>query len=825
LTDTLTFELYADPETTIYLDYLEVRYAMKLELSGSVPFMEFGFEDAGTKEVGIAGAAGDVLLLDVTDPLAVVRITETSVTGSRRDAKLDPNAGTRFACVLTSHLREPLAVERRYPGTLRGPGEPVDYYVVCPDEFHAAARDYARYRDGNIADITGAQAEAVRLSDIYDAYAFGIEEPGAIKKFLATKQPDYALFAGDATYDYRNCLDQERPPSMPAYEVGFDIDPEVYGQSAKAYDAWYADFDGNGAGPDMMLGRITCRSAVELSQYRQKVETYETQPLGYWAKRFLLLADDEYEGSPDRPDPIGFSHITGCEEVYGYARGLLDPVKIYLTEYVLTGINDKADARRELSDRLEQGALFWCFFGHGAGFQLTHERVLNIDGVAAVKGETRTPIGFFGSCGVGRYEDTRYEAIAEELVRKSEGGCIATTAATKATTPGSNQRFARTMYSEMLAHPGSPIGPAYLKAFGDPALVPRIPTPGFEPVVTPDTLRPGGLHAVTDSVATGQGMYGITVHELDWFRHYFSDVGATSYTLPGYETHTAIGTFENGRIDCEFRMPKLDYPDTLIVPNGSYVRMPGTASVSFLAWDETAGYGSVRDVMELGDPVTTQDNDPPVLLLYADGIELATEDTLYVPQEFVLTGVLEDESGILLAPVADYGLSLVRGGTSAERVGLHTRFFYDQNSVTRGRFAYPFDVGQEQDSITVFASDNVRNRLVATYYIKTKLNQALKLDSCLVYPNPVASHGYFTFALSKAAFVGVKVYTIAGRLVRRLPAQPCGFGYNQLYWDGRDEYGTQLPNGVYLYKLDARSSEVSGGNYATAHRDRFLIHR
>jgi flagellar hook assembly protein FlgD len=114
-----------------------------------------------------------------------------------------------------------------------------------------------------------------------------------------------------------------------------------------------------------------------------------------------------------------------------------------------------------------------------------------------------------------------------------------------------------------------------------------------------------------------------------------------------------------------------------------------------------------------------------------------------------------------------------------------------------------------------------------TVLLATQLDDALKLTDCLVFPNPTRGAAKFTFSLSRAAMVSVKIYTIAGRLVRVLPAAPCGFDYNQLEWDGLDKDGQQLANGVYLYKLDALATESSGGSQsATASfRDKFIVHK
>jgi hypothetical protein len=847
--DTLWVELYGDRGMDVYLDFVEVRYAEKLTVTKAEPQLEFLAGEGGAAEFGIEGATGDVLLLDVTDPGEPRQITETGVAGNRRTCRLGVAGFRRLRCALVSGLLAPREVVRRTPGNLRNPADEGDYYVVCPDEFYHAATLLARYREGNVAGIPNARVRVVKLSEVYDDYAFGIEEPGAIKRLLRAKRPAYVLLAGDGTYDYRNILNLRTGPVLPPYELGYSIDPEVYGAAAEGLDAWYADLDGSGTAPDLILGRVTVRSALEMRVFLDKVKRYETQPLGYWAKRYLLLADDEILGSWDRHDDLGWEHINGCEEQAQNAGGLLDPVKVYLTEYPLTATNLKAEASAELIRQLNLGALLWCFFGHGAGFQLCHEQALHITNtVPSVNNGTRSPMAFYGSCGVGRFEDTRYEAIAEELVRR-DGGTIAGVGATKATNSGTNELLARLMFRRLIDKPEDPIGPAFFEAytqsdikyhlFGDPATVLRMPRPGAKPDVRPDTFRPGGRNEfeATDT-ANVKGLYEVSAREAVWHREYHSEWGSVSYDLPGYEIHHAAGSFDSSRILGSFIVPRIQYPETTDVPNGRYIRVPGSGRVSLLSSDGSAGRSSEYDSVPLDTAwAATSDHEPPDVSLYADGIRLVPGDTTRVPRSFNLVGRLSDASGIFLVPnmdpaIQDVVLSLKIAGTKIPLAGY---FQYDKNSTVTGRFTYPLELENAFDSVTVVASDNMvdptmpgQNRTRVTVLLETQLDDALKLSDCLVYPNPTGGAARFTFSLSRAAMVSVKVFTIAGRLVRLLPPAPCGFDYNQLEWDGLDKDGQPLANGVYLYKLDARATESSSGGSQSASasfRDKFIVHR
>ena len=77
------------------------------------------------------------------------------------------------------------------------------------------------------------------------------------------------------------------------------------------------------------------------------------------------------------------------------------------------------------------------------------------------------------------------------------------------------------------------------------------------------------------------------------------------------------------------------------------------------------------------------------------------------------------------------------------------------------------------------------------------------------YPNPFARTTHFTFILkgnNKPDELDIKIYTIAGRLVRDIKLSPTQLitNFNKIYWDGRDEDGDEVGNGVYLYKVIAK---------------------
>lgn len=98
-----------------------------------------------------------------------------------------------------------------------------------------------------------------------------------------------------------------------------------------------------------------------------------------------------------------------------------------------------------------------------------------------------------------------------------------------------------------------------------------------------------------------------------------------------------------------------------------------------------------------------------------------------------------------------------------------------------------------------------------TFNIITKSS----LSSLLNYPNPFSTSTCFVYTLTGAespTHFRIQILTVAGRVVREIterefgPLKP-GTHRSDFCWDGKDEYGDQLANGVYLYRIVAKKAD------------------
>ncbi|MRR08547.1 T9SS type A sorting domain-containing protein [bacterium] len=72
-------------------------------------------------------------------------------------------------------------------------------------------------------------------------------------------------------------------------------------------------------------------------------------------------------------------------------------------------------------------------------------------------------------------------------------------------------------------------------------------------------------------------------------------------------------------------------------------------------------------------------------------------------------------------------------------------------------------------------------------------------------PNPFGNKLEIQYQLPTTSAVHLAIYNITGQKVRTLQDGAQGAGYYSVAWDGRNQDGKQMANGVYFYKLSARA--------------------
>ncbi|MCH7760752.1 T9SS type A sorting domain-containing protein [candidate division TA06 bacterium] len=479
--------------------------------------------------------------------------------------------------------------------------------------------------------------------------------------------------------------------------------------------------------------------------------------------------------------------------------------------------------------REDGGFLAGLFLGHGNIDQLAHEKLFrNPVDIFALRNGPKNFFFYFGSCSVGQFDRPEKEDLASTLQKRRDGGGIATFAASRSSYASPNATLANRLFDNFFFNDtaktiGKVITTTKIQLgnsqqnynlFGDPASEWGPPELDVNLTLSPDSLI--GLSQVTVQGAVSDpsfnGFASLTIFDSgDSTGKTFitpppeNDTFILKYTLPGTPIYKGVTRVLNGQFTQRFIVP--DH-------SGGAMQLGDLGRVSVYVWDGMRDGHGALDSLFVGAGGTPEDTIPPKITILHGGRVLTGVDTLTVPLNPRITLLLEDESGIYLGDRrTDKRIHLVKDGDKDNRIFLNHLFQYEEGSYTRGRVEVDLQFSDPRDDTThtlVFsASDNALNRSADTVVVKVIPSQRLALYRVMNYPNPVQNHRTrFIFELSEENVeVEIKVYTVAGRLIKILRV-PGRVGFNSVEWDCRDEVGDAIANGVYLYKVVARTTST-----------------
>jgi hypothetical protein len=77
------------------------------------------------------------------------------------------------------------------------------------------------------------------------------------------------------------------------------------------------------------------------------------------------------------------------------------------------------------------------------------------------------------------------------------------------------------------------------------------------------------------------------------------------------------------------------------------------------------------------------------------------------------------------------------------------------------------------------------------------------------HPNPFNAETQINFELATESAVELEVFDVMGRIVRKLVAHHHSAGTHRVGWDSRDDRGTSVGSGVYIYRLKTNDAVLT----------------
>lgn len=457
--NTVSFQSIGGTGDISLLDYIRIAYPRKYKAVSNN--LDFSVNSGAVARIE-GFTAANVRLMDITNPLSPVELNLAAESDGQGGFRLNlpsfPSNKILKAFVTPSTTVAELTANE--PSKIWRNRRGANFVIIVPAAFRAALEPLKTRRQNQ-----GYSVNMVTIEDLYDEYSFGMHTPEAITAFLRDTalrwrpQTNYVLLVGDATYDPRNREGVGNFDFMPTKFVDTIL-------NEAASDEALADFNNDGIG-EMMLGRLSVRTAAEATTQVNKIIAYEdrtpTTPYSV-----LMVADE----------PIGYDFVGSLQRI---AQRIPSGTNL---SYITRGTRTVEETRTDIMNSITAGKNFVTYSGHGSLGIWSSSQIFRTQDVLALNNTPKLPIFIVLNCLNGNFVTPTSQSLAEAAMRNPNGGSVAFWASSASTTPDHQEVLGGIYYANMFT-PNMALGQAIKNAklsvfevdvrrswilFGDPTL-------------------------------------------------------------------------------------------------------------------------------------------------------------------------------------------------------------------------------------------------------------------------------------------------------------------------------------------------------------------
>lgn len=206
----------------------------------------------------------------------------------------------------------------------------------------------------------------------------------------------------------------------------------------------------------------------------------------------------------------------------------------------------------------------------------------------------------------------------------------------------------------------------------------------------------------------------------------------------------------------------------------------------------------------------------PYLDVTFDGVRIFDEDLVSASPKIQISATDENKANVIAdTSQIEATITFPDGRTEKMCYACGAATFTPADAKTgKATVAYhPEKLSDGMYTLSVQATDGAGNKAGnEPYRVKFNVNNTPSISRFYPYPNPFTTKAAFVFTLTGEAVpqdIHIQIMTMSGTVVRDIYKEELGplhIGNNTttFQWDGTDQFGEKLGNGVYLYKVNAR---------------------
>lgn len=848
-----------NPVLNGWLDYIEINANRNLNLSSGLTQMAFrNYEIVGNgMTIGeyTVQNAFNAMIWNVTDPTAPTNVFVYH-NGNNTSFRSSNDSLKEFVCLRGVPGQTPEFVETIEYQDLHALGY-ADYIIIYNPTFEQQAM-----RLGELHVESGKSVHVVDVTQIFEEFSCGVEDPTAIKSFLkmfydraggnTALVPKDVLLFGDGSYDPKSRI-SGNTDFIPTYQKNTGGLSES-GISDMAIDDYFVLLDDNESDSgidlvDMGIGRLVVRNVEEANTAVDKIQHYiengsslfstanntcsdstGQSTLGEWRNYITLMADNQHQNH----------FIDQQEEVYDSLANYYTEFnwdKLYIDAFpleVTTGGYRSPDLVQRLNERVKKGTLIANYCGHGGEQGLASERIVTIPQIEAWDNINKLMLFISATCEFTRFDDPERYSAGEVMNLIGTGGAIALFSTTRPITFNTNDILNRNLMFSILTREtdGSPktfgqimketkiltaSGSDNYRCFmtvGDPGL--RLAIPEFRVVADSingvaistgmmDTLKALSHVRITGHLEDNSGVKQTFYNGIVFPTVFDKEKTITTLGQTSEDNATSFQVRNNVLYKGAATVTNGDFSFEFIVPKDINYNF-GNGKISFYADNDSIdSYGDDYDLIIGGiDTSATLDDVGP-------------EITLYLNDENFVNGGVTDQDPVLIVSVFDssgintvgngigHDITLILDGNTQNPVILNDFYSSDLDSYRSGKVNYPIaDLEEGNHTLTVKIWDVHNNSSDGSIEFVVAKDENLALNHVLNYPNPFSTSTEFFFEHNQhCQFLEtqIQIFTVSGKLVKTINqlVNTEGFRVEGIHWDGRDDFGDVLAKGVYIY--------------------------
>jgi len=432
-----------------YPDKVTIAYRRLFAASGDALVFNYPNQDSRFQITGFSAAPAtiyDVSRLESgsneVDPVLIAGATAGGIAGAvtctfdvPRDTRSGAPATRSFSVAGPGAILKPDAIVRAADPVLKNPSSAADFIVIT-------SRGAVDASPGGALDnllsqrllTRGLTSIIVYVDQIYDEFSYGLRDPNAIRAFLAyaydnwkgsdgaAQPPAFVLLVGDASPDYKNTLQSadwvDQVPTPMMFQVS-----SILGYYSS--DNWLASFRGTDQIPDIHLGRISTRNAVDAAGVFDKIRRYEESPApGLWKGHAILAAGDgKFTGEADQFESVQTGAAAAYFSFPPYSA-TSPPLYFDNAPWLAT---DTAGFKNALLNEINGGAIVLSFVGHGSFETWGNNTFFTAEDARALNNAPYLPFVVNVNCLAGGFHYlVASGSMGEALTNNKSGGAIAT---------------------------------------------------------------------------------------------------------------------------------------------------------------------------------------------------------------------------------------------------------------------------------------------------------------------------------------------------------------------------------------------------------------